>query len=273
MYLDTDRLQDYLSSLDPGIVEEFEETITETAGRRGSAGLRAHILNVGGEAHTQDESVTKATIRVRAQNLFHRVYDELNGSNLIHAFDEDDVIDVSALKKGDVVEVSRTFSPSPLNRMIDQVFGLIDLMRGLGLTEQLADQEAEQAISALTMIFRNDQEDTEVPMVARSDGQDASVVFTAKPAFILAGEDDFAGEMTVFGRIHRKTPAASSVDLFDLLRMPRGLQRVGGSTAQLRDTILDLFESWPKELGGPLDKEAIKVPGPALTVTPLAVYT
>ena len=275
LYLDTERVQDYLSSLDPGITDEFEETVKEGSGREGNLGIKAHFLAAGGRSQSQEESIYETTFRIRAQNWFYRVYDQLKDDDAIRVYDQDEPIDLGAdrLRRGDVVEITRNFAPSPLNKMIDQIFDLVDLMTKLGLTEKLGDEDTQQALSMMTMVFRGDHEDAEVPMVARSNGQDSSVIFTAKSDFLLRSEDDFYGDMTVFGRVQRVVAASAAVDLFDLLRMPAGLRRLGASEANIKAAILELFESWPEELGGPLDKEAIKIPGPALVVTPVAVYT
>lgn len=275
LYLDTERVQDYLSSLDPGITDEFKETVKEGSGREGNLGIKAHFLTAGGRSQSQEESIYETTFRIRAQNWFYRVYDQLKDDDAIRVYDEDEPIDLGAdrLRRGDVVEITRNFAPSPLNKMIDQIFDLVDLMTKLGLTEKLGDEDTQQALSMMTMVFRGDHDDAEVPMVARASGQDTSVIFTAKSSFLLKSEEDFYGDMTVFGRVQRVVAAPAAVDLFDLLRMPAGLRRLGASEANIKAAILELFESWPEELGGPLDKEAIKVPGPALVVTPVAVYT
>ena len=275
LYLDTERVQDYLSSLDPGITDEFEETVKEGSGREGNLGIKAHFLAAGGRSQSQEESIYETTFRIRAQNWFYRVYDQLKDDDAIRVYDQDEPIDLGAdrLRRGDVVEITRNFAPSPLNKMIDQIFDLVDLMTKLGLTEKLGDENTQQALSMMTMVFRGDHDDTEVPMVARASGQDASVIFTAKSDFLLRSEDDFYGDMTVFGRVQRVVAASAAVDLFDLLRMPARLRRLGASETNIKAAILELFESWPEELGGPLDKEAIKVPGPALVVTPVAAYT
>jgi hypothetical protein len=93
MYLDTGRLQDYLSSLDPGIIEEFTETSRSQSNKEGRAGIRAAVMGAGVDAgaggQSEEETTRERTVRVRAQNLFSRVYDELDKNDSIKVFDED----------------------------------------------------------------------------------------------------------------------------------------------------------------------------------------
>lgn len=270
LYLDENRVRDYLSSLGPGFVEEFRETIKEASGGEGEAGLRAHFLNIGGKRTSQEESMYEATYRIGVQNSFHRIYEQLEQKGAIKVFDEETPLSLDGLRRGEVIELTRNFTPSPLNAMIDRVFELLDLMKQLGLAEQLQDQESQQAIGFMTMIFRDDQEEPEVPMLVRGDGREPSVIFTARASHMLKTEEAFEGELTVFGKVQRKLPSPKPLDLFDLLRLPSALR---GNESRIRELILELFESWPPELGGPPDKEAMVVPGPVLIVTPVAVYT
>ena len=92
MYLDTGRLQDYLSSLDPGVIEEFTLTTREQLDKEGAAKLRAHILEVGGGGHKQDETTREQNVRVAAQHMFARIYEVLSKDKSIKVFDEDDLL-------------------------------------------------------------------------------------------------------------------------------------------------------------------------------------
>lgn len=118
MYLDTGRLQDYLSSLDPGVIEEFTEQTRSQLDKEGRAGLRAHILEASGGGRSQEETTREQTVRVTAQNMFSRIYEELDKSSSIKVFDEDDSLTLDQVRRREVVEITRSFSPSPINDMI-----------------------------------------------------------------------------------------------------------------------------------------------------------
>jgi len=138
--------------------------------------------------------------------------------------------------------------------------------------------QKEQDIRAVIEFLGGTQEDKDIPMIAMDDEEGFSVVFTAKSRFIdpSCSEEDFVGEMTVFGKVSRILPANSSMDLMDLLgllkSLPRRMRR-SGSIADLKRRLLHGFEDLPESLGGPINREEFIVHVPAIIVSPVAVYT
>jgi hypothetical protein len=117
-----------------------------------------------------------------------------------------------------------------------------------------------------------------MPVISMDDEEGFSVVFSVKSSFIdpSCSEEDFVGEMTVFGKVNRILPPNSAIDLIDLIgllqSLPRRMRR-SVSIADLRKSLLDLFASFPESLGGSIDREEFTVHGPAVIITPVAVYT
>lgn len=277
MYLDTGRLQDYMSSLDAGVIEEFTETNRSQTDKEGKAGLKASIAGAGVDAgaggRSEEETTRERTVRVRAQNMFNRIYDELDENDAIKVFDEEVSLTLDKVRRKEVVEITGSFAPSPLNDMIDSILNLMNIMEEMGFVEEAGDPQTQQAIRALAMIFRGDEGKEEVPMVSRveqnADLEDnISVVFLAKSRFIVVDQEDFEGDMTVFGKVQKLVPEGESIDLFDFLKLPKVIRR----EANLKEELFKMFETWPKELGGPIARESTEVQGPALVVTPVAVY-
>ena len=73
--------------------------------------------------------------------------------------------------------------------------------------------------------------------------------------------------MTVFGRVRKLIPEGESQDLIDFLKLPSAMR----GESEVRKALLELFQSWPKELGGPVSEESLEVRGPLLII-PVAVY-
>lgn len=271
MYLDTNGLQNYISSLDPGTIDELTEVERRQTAGEGKAGLSLPGLGeAGGGGSHEKETTQQRSMKITPQNMFSRIYDVLSKDGAIRVFDDEDILYLDSVQKREVVEITREFAPSPMNELIDKVFRLMETMKSLGFVEEVNDPETQEAIQGLAMIFRGEEGSEEVPMVARAAPRtgDASIVFVAKSEFFLVNQDDFKGEMTVFGRVKRVIPANDYLDLFDFLKIPRELAR----DENIKSEILTLFESWPKELGGPVSKSSLHVPGPVVIVKPLAVY-
>ena len=269
-YLDTGRLQNYMSSLDSGTVEDLTEITRSQSEKEGRGGVRAHFIEAGGRGSSQEELTQQRSMRVTAQHMFGRVYDTLEKENDIKIFDEDSPLSFEEVRRREVVEITRTFEPSPMNKLISNLFQLMETMRSFGFVEEVNDPETQEAIQGLAMIFRGEEGREEVPMVARAeqDEDDCSVAFVAKSRFLLVDQNDFQGDMTVFGRVSKLIPEGKFLDLFDFLKMPRGLARDEG----MKKEILSMFETWPDELGGPVSKDKLRVAGPVVVVTPVAVY-
>lgn len=270
MYLDSDRLQNYMASLDPGTVKELADTQRQQTGGEGKAGLSVPGFGeAGGGGSHERENSQQRSMEVTYQHMFDRLYTALDKEGDIKTFDEEQALPTGEVKKKEVVEVTRDFNPSPMNELIDKVFELMDMMKRFGFVEEVNDQETQEAVQGLAMVFRGEEGREEVPMVARAEeDDDSSVVFVAKSRFLMADQSDFQGELTLFGRVSKLIPSGESLDLFDFLKIPRELAR----DANTKKEIISMFETWPKELGGPVSKDSLRVPGPVVIVTPVAVY-
>ncbi|MBA2692850.1 MAG: hypothetical protein H0U65_10205 [Rubrobacter sp.] len=273
LYLDTDRLQDYMSGLDPGIIEDLVDTQRSQSSGQAKAGVKVPaVLEAGGGGAHESESILQRSMRVTSQHMFSRVYDALRDADSLKVFDEDSSLHQDNVKRREVVEITRDFKPSPMSDLVENLLSLMNTMRGMGFVEEVSDPESRQAIQALAMIFRGEEGNEEIPMVARAErmpsNTEASVVFLAKSRFMLADSGDFEGEMTVFGKVSKIVPESQSIDLFDFIKLPRAFAR----EKSFKKELLDMFESWPLEFGGPISKESLKVSGPVVVVTPVAVY-
>lgn len=266
LYLDVNRLEDYLSRLDPGTLEEIRDTSRQLSGENQTPDMPA-LNEAQSKALTprETEVVREKTLSISSKHQFSRLYDAISKDIL-------SLGDAESIRRQSIVEVTRDFEPSPVNRMIDSLFQLTELMQGMGVVE--TDAETQQAIQAIGMLFKStDREHADVPMVARDDPEGHSILFTAQKKYIMCDMEDFEGEMTLVGKVQQIIRAGDSVDLFSLLKvLPRSFRRNNRTSSEMRNAIVSLFEEWPDELGGALPKEAMELNGPALVVSPLAVF-
>ncbi len=258
MYLDTETVQDYASNLSSGVIESLIETSRSGLGREDEQG--------GDKSTSEEEIIRESKMRMTAKHLFSQIYDQLGTD--IRIYDEDQPLAFDEVRRSEAVEVSRGFYPSALNETLDSVLDLMRKMQQLGFTEEFTDPEVQRGVRAIAMVFRGNEGEEETPMVARGMGGETSVVFLAKNKYILGNRQDFQGDMTVFGTVKRKISKGQTLDLFDFLKLPRALR----DEVDIKEKLFQLFQSWPRELGGPIDREKTIIPGPAIIVTPVAVY-
>jgi hypothetical protein len=135
-------------------------------------------------------------------------------------------------------------------------------------------------IDALAFMFRGDENREEkIPIVARppdeeDNAESGSAVFVIEPKYMVRDIEDFEGDLTVIGRVSKVIPQGTSVNLLEMLTtLPRAIRRNRGSSENFQQAIVKLFESWPDQFGGPIAADRLELPGPALIISPLAVYS
>ncbi|MEU3243374.1 hypothetical protein [Streptomyces sp. NPDC006875] len=268
LYLDTSKLSDYMSAMDPGVLKEMRETTkTQQSSEENSEAFLGEVPE--GDKKSTSESTHERVLSASEKSSFNRLYDAL-GDSLI-AFDEDTEIDLDRIQKRGLIEVTRDFEPSPLSQMIDSMLEFATMAQKMGAMDD--SDETKEAIHGITMLFRgNDATQNEVPVVAADKNFETSIFFMARREYILRGTDSLEGESTLVGRVDKIVSAGQEVDLFDTLKiLPRAMRR-SQAGADLKNSLKEAFRSWPQDLGGPISDDAFTLPGPLVVVSPLAVF-
>jgi hypothetical protein len=240
-----------------------------------TGGLNIQALKLGGGARKGDETEVQQTVRIYAQHMFKRLYEELQKAGAIRTVELNTPLDTEGLTKSSVLEITRFFRPSPLNQMLDSFVEVLNMMKSLGFEDELGDEVTMQQMMAVIELFRGEAGTNEVPMFAKADeSDDASVVFVARENFLLGTGAEFRGEMTLFGKVQEQIPSGSSIDLLDLLKvLPPGVREAEAFGSEFKEAIHSLMGEWPKEFGGPIKRDEVIVKGPAVVITPVAAYT
>lgn len=268
LYLDTRLLQDFLSVVGVGTLESVSTSETMREGHADGA-TEQELLGVPADegGKTSRENVQQRNLRVSNLHLFSELHREMNESLKVFGFDS--ALTYGEIDRRDLVEISREFERSAITDMLESMFQLADAMREVGM----ADLQTAQTMNAMALLFKPD-EDKPTPMVSATLAVgDCTVLFMAGSEHRLVDEDEFDGEMTLVGRVHKKIPEGEKINILDLLPgLPRSMRRSRGSKGDFKETLLGAFEKWPDELGGPVSRDALEVQGPAIVVTPLAVF-
>ncbi|MEO3752540.1 hypothetical protein [Streptomyces sp. B6B3] len=268
LYLDTARLSDYMSALDPGhLIQMREKTKSENSGQPDSdAYLDDPPTSV---QESKEERTLEKILSYSEKHSFNRLYESLESN--IKKYDEYTDVEVQEIDKHALVEVSRNFEVSQLTQLIDSLLEFTQMVKGMGVTD--TDPEAEVAIQGITMLFRGrDEQQKEIPIVSTAGDLETKVFFVARSDHILRGIDELEGESTLVGKIDKIIPNERELDLFDVLKLlPRKMRRSGVAT-DLKARLMEAFRSWPHELGGPIAEDAFILKGPLIAVSPLAVY-
>ena len=278
-YIDVARITDYLSSVDPGVSGELTQRIRSNTGLDISGGINIQAFKLGGGARKGDESEVQQTVRVYAQHMFNRLYEEVQNAGSVKTIDVDTPLEMDGLSKSSVLEITRDFRPSPLHQMLDSFTGVMDKLEFLGmadvLEDELEDETDMQQVMKIIGMLRGEAGNTEVPMFSKAEeAGHASVVFVARENFVLGTGTEFRGEMSLFGKVQELIPVGSSIDLLDLLRvLPPGVRDTGAFGSEFKEEIRTLMSGWPEEFGGPIDTNEAIIEGPVVVMTPVAAYS
>lgn len=268
LYLDTTKLSDYMSAVDPGVLKEMRETTkTQQSDTEEVESFLNQIPTDNKKA--MSESTHERVLSASEKSSFIRLYEAVGSS--LRAYDEDTEINLAEIEKRELIEVTRDFQPSPLSQMIDSILEFAAMAQNMGAMDD--SDETREAIHGITMLFRgHDATQKEVPVVSAVDEFETSVFFLAHREYILRGTEALDGESTLVGRVEKIVPLGQEVDLFDALKiLPRAMRR-GQAGADLKNSLKDAFRSWPQDLGGPISDDAFTLPGPLVIVSPLAVF-
>lgn len=241
LYLDSSKLHDYMTSIDPGALQMLKSTTRlETADTENTEPSFGNPPP--GERSQVDEARQERTLAVSDRHLFARFYDELK--NDIPAFDEFTAINMDAVNRNSLIEVTRPFERSPLSEMIDSLVEVAEMMRSMGAAEQ--QEQARNMMHMMAFLMRDScsPEDKSYPMISEQFDGTTRVLFIAQRKSILRSVDEFQGEMTMIGKVTKKVPAGHSIDLFDLLNLfSRSLRRTKTGAKSLKDVIVDMFST------------------------------
>jgi hypothetical protein len=266
LYLDSNRLQDYMASIDPGALQAMKTTTRQENKSDGpDPRFGSQIIE-----DAIQEAVLEQTLAATDRNSFARFYDQVKSD--MPSFDEYTAIDFDQAVRSSLIEVTRTFERSPLSEMIDSLLEVAELMQRMGADEQR--QQAREMMSMMAFLMRDSSDENKTyPMIAEDSVGSTGIVFVAQRTSILRRVEDFDGEMTLVGKVTKKVPSGQSVDLFDLMNLfPRSIRRIKSGPKSFKELILEMFSTWPDQMGGPLPREATQISGPALVVSPLATF-
>jgi hypothetical protein len=269
LYLNVDMLHDYMSSLSPGDLESIVETRRLETNSQPAAQDEMGVEPVKSD-EGKVESVRQQTIRLSDRHSFNTLRTAM--SDQINVFDEEEMVDFSKTRKSSFIEITREFEISPINEMIDSMLSIAEIARGFGAMQTEEDIRTEKAIHAMSLLFRGDNANPSLPMHAEGlEHGDVNIMFIADRRNLLVPADSFEGEMTLLGSISKVIKEGESRSMFDVFsNVPRALRR--SSNVDFKKMMTSMFAQLPDEVGGPIPAEKLELRGPALIVSPLAVF-
>ncbi len=263
LYLNTKILEDYISAIDGYTYDEESQAIATSKESSGNGGLNVKAIEIGG-AHSgkRTEEVTRS-VKIGDAAKFDKVYKYLQSdedeSLQYYEFLTEETYD--ALSRDDFIEVLATARFSKAKELTDSVKRIGELANLIqGFTDQqILDKKTADAIEGISALGKLNA-GKEISCVFSFDDGKYPMVAYLDSSYFRCEQENFVGQAYVLCKIIRKVPKGQSIKLDeifeDIKKMP--LNR-------------DQRRKMPKNMDNPeMMRDVIK--GPALVVTPIAVY-
>jgi hypothetical protein len=265
IYFDRQKVEDFVSSCEGGLLESKREARTERT-PRWKVGfewkLKAERMSKTKEASL--EEISSAT----PASLFERLHHILEEGQLIQKLDSFDELTWEQLQVGRFVEVRATIEFSAFERLLNLMKYIFDIISESDLPQR---QRYDPRITRYIERLLEAQTAYTIRIIPYSaPSKYAFVASIAKGNLRTPKEELTMVETLVFGRIRYKLEAGKKAQIFSL--MP------GDFPLQLGEEEIDKLlapfkeKGFPAILGSPPKREDLQVSYPAIVLAPIAIY-
>lgn len=259
LYLDTDMLNDYLSTLEGYLVESaelIENQVTKTSGKAGVTFVEA------GRESDKESGTVKRVAHTNA-GKFQRLYELLEDESMVQYLEAFDSTIWNGIKRNEILEVPGIISIPQMYSTLHEVGNispLVDLMKAFGQSD-LIDEKSMNAINGLKAIGDlNDNKD--IPVVLNLESM-SEYSFAAKliPDYLKCEIDKLDGEVTIIGKVQKKIPKNEKYEVFSM---------VSGVDSLMKHQNREERRKYEKNKTDKNMSDTIK--GPAMVLIPLAIF-
>lgn len=264
LYLNTKILEDYISAIDGYIYDEETQSIA-TSNENTVSGKGGVALISGNGAHTgkQEEGI-KRSVKISDAAKFDKIYTYLQAGNDDEALKYYEFLteeDYNGLSRDDFIEVLVTARFSRAKELTDSVQKLADLASVIqGITDQqILDKKANEAINGFSALGKLNSKKEISCVFSFKDGSYPLVAYLDE-SYFRCEQSSFVGESYMLCKILRKIPKGQNIKIDEIFD---DIKKLPLNREQRRNM--------PKNMDNPdIMRDVIK--GPALVITPIAVY-
>jgi hypothetical protein len=259
LYLDTNILNDYLSTLEGYIEESAELTENKYTKTSGKAGVR---FFEGERESNKDVGIVKKVALTDASK-FQKLYEILEKKEMIQFLEVFDSIIWDSIKKNEILEVPSIIKVPDMYKAMNAVGNItpfIGLIKAFGKSD-LIDEQTIDAINGIKSIS-DLNEDRDIPVILELVTT-KKYVFTTKlkPDYLKCDINKLEGEINIIGKVQKIIPSGVTHEVFSmvsgldsLMSMQNREERRKYEKSKTDTNISDL------------------VKGPAIVLIPLAIF-
>jgi hypothetical protein len=257
LFLDTDALSNYLSTLEGYAEVEIDETVT----KQRMAGGKVSIPIAEGTGGTENTTSIKRKLATTDEARFQRLYEILDGKNDVQYLDAFDIGIWQQLYRGEIIEVQAKMHLPTILRQLEEVESLSPLLNIASLFGQnpLDDPQASEAVQGMKAMNKM-MEGKPLPLLFEATSTRGFHFFASLPRQHLRCQlSELQGEATVFGKIQRFIEKGKQETVFSL--MPEFESLTNANRKQRRSMQKKLQQDFVE-----------KLKGPAIVLSPTAIY-
>jgi len=256
-YFDRQKIEDFISSIEDGLIREIKETTREIdAELKAKMGIPG-VVEVGGGLGSKGSEIQELKLSTDA-SLFQRLYTYFISNKSITSIKEINKELWDKIENGDIIEIFGEVELSTMENVIDLLTMLLPYMR-----KQAATKESKKGIQSLEIISSS-----KAGVNIRISLENRSYKFVASlpNEKIRVTKQELNSTYTVLCRVQRKLNPGESFDLFSLipgLKLPR---------KQIRTLVKSFPTNIQPFIEKPITIEDFRISHPAMIVTPIAIY-
>jgi hypothetical protein len=277
LYLDSTKLQSFISQIHGGFINEITETTKQLGGI--SAGVNIGVLPVGGkiDASKGKESESKRTIQLTDPAYFDILYRFLRQEKILIEITESSKTDIDSLKVGDFIEVEGFAQPPVVENWIIKVKEIFTFFtKNISLlganqsskSKMISKQQMSQLKQILDFlvdfinISRKDPGRQYIRIAL--EYLDCNVWCGLLPEFIYSQLNALLpSKVRILGRIERKLKPDEVWKVVDLDQFSQSNQA---------NQLLEMLNGLNAITGREISEEELQAQSPDFFVSPLAIY-
>jgi hypothetical protein len=257
LYLDQDMMEDYLATLEGYITEQREEEKID----KFTNGVEGNLIALKGDLATETGNRINSKQAITYAAKFKRLYESLEKDKLVNYIEKMDEKKWSNIRRSEIVEIEATIRISDkFNnfKMIKDIEPTLEILESFGTInkENPRDAEALKFITGINKIIQTDK----IPIIFDLKGVEKYKLYGILNEKNLKCDIKNINEpITVIGKVQKILLEADSDEIYNPLSNYK--------------TLINLGEKNNQDSNESLDNVIEVINGPAMKITPLAIYT
>jgi len=270
-YLDSNEIDNLLSSIEGGLVEQFVEKFRDSKTKKGEGGIGISSTSLGAGVESVREEASEAIKRTTPVSRLSALRKILLENKYVRQVNAVSIDERTELLEGELVEVYGSVTTSTFGEFIDIAVEFIKIgtqFSGLFGNAIKIDPQVEQGIKYLEYATSKG-----IPIqisCAKSETVKQGFDFASilVPDFLKINKDNLTGTFNVLGRIKRILERNEVIYLYDL--MP-GMSKI--SREQFKALINNFTKKPIPGMNINITERDLRIRYPSVVISPIAMYS